>query len=318
MRGVRIAATAADLPGELVSSAEVLARAMPQRDAAQMQARIGIDNRAFAPPGETVAAVGARVLRAALAEAGWAPESLSRVILVNSHAGDHPIPATVNGLLDALALRDRVGGFDLNNACTGFVTGLDTAARMVMTGVGRTAVVTVELLSRWISPEVPRSYVVLGDAAAATLLEPAPAGTGLLAADFGNDGSRSAAVTLQHGADTRIEFGVPGPTFFDYALEGMTRSAAAALAQAGLSRADVDWFVLHQPNGALFDAFCRALEVPAHQTVRLVDQIGSVGAASAAVGLDALRRQRPVAPGQVVLFVAVGAGASRGAVLWRL
>jgi 3-oxoacyl-(acyl-carrier-protein) synthase III len=283
-----------------------------------MQARIGIDHRHFAPPHETVASLGARVLRRALDEAGWAPEQLDRLILVNSSGGDHPIPATANALLEALGVRNTVGAFDLNNACTGFVSALDVAARMVMTGVGRTAVVTVELLSRWIAPDVPRSYVVLADAAAALLLEPAPAGTGLLASDFGNDGSRLAAVTLQHGADTRIQFGVPGKSFFGYALEGMLGTAQAVFDRAGLTRADVDWFVLHQPNGALFDAFLQAFDIAPDRTVRLVDQIGSVGAASAAVGLDALRRQRPVKSGDRVLIVAVGAGASRGAVLWQI
>jgi 3-oxoacyl-[acyl-carrier-protein] synthase-3 len=307
----------------------VVKAAMPKRDAAQMVQRLGIEHRHFAHPAATVAGEGAAVLAAALQEAGWAATDLDRVILVNSHAGDHPIPATVNALLAALGVHDRVGGFDLNNACTGFLSGLDVGARLIQTGLERVAVVTVELLSRFISPATPRSYVVLADAAAACLLEAAPSGFGLESADFGNDGSRMHAVTLAHGGPGPlapggsanrghdIQFGAPGADFERFALEGMLSSARTALSRANATLAEVDWFVLHQPNGALFDAFLGALHIDPARTVRVVDRIGSVGAASAAMGLDALRRQRNPQPGDRVLFVAVGAGASRGAILWR-
>ena len=74
----------------------------------------------------------------------------------------------------------------------------------------------------------------------------------------------------------------------------------------------------HQPNGAFFDAFLRALEVPEARTVRVVDELGSLGAAAVAVAFDRLLRTRPVRDGDLVLFVAVGAGSSRGAALLRV
>ncbi len=310
-------ATASALPGAAVTTEALIRQAMPARDPAEMTARLGIERRHFADASDTVASVGAQVLRAALDRAGWAPESLQRCLLVNSHAGDHPIPATVNALLEAAGIRHTCGGVDLNNACTGFVSAFDLGARLVATGVDRVAVVTVELLSRWIGPAQPRSWVVLADAAACCLLGPGPDGAGLVAADFGNDGSRLPAVTLAHGAERRVTFGVPGRAFFDYALEGMLSSAQAVLGELGQPVGAVDWFVLHQPNGALFDRFLSELHIPADRTVRVVDQIGSVGAASAAYGLARLLDEKPVQPGDLVLMVAVGAGASRGAVLWR-
>ncbi|MCB9526542.1 MAG: ketoacyl-ACP synthase III [Myxococcales bacterium] len=296
----------------------LIRQAMPERDPVDMARRIGIDARHFADPGDTVAEIGAALLRTALDQAGWAPHTLQRLILVNSHGGDHPIPATANAVLEAAGIRHTCGAFDLNNACTGFVTALDLAARLVATGLERVAVLTVELLSKWIDASQPRALVVLGDAGAACLVEAGPPGAGLLAADFGNDGEKLPSVTLQHGVAERITFGVPGRAFFDYALEGMLRSAQTVLTQAALDSTEVDWFVLHQPNGALFDRFLEVLAIPPERTVRLVDRIGSVGAASAACGLAELRATRPLRPGQTVLFVAVGAGASRGALLWRL
>jgi 3-oxoacyl-(acyl-carrier-protein) synthase III len=295
---------------------------MPGRDAVALAERIGIRTRHFAEPEETVASVGARVLGAALLDAGLPGTALRRVLLVNSHGGDHPIPATVNALLGEMGLHDVVGGFDLNNACTGFVSAVDAAARMVATGEGPVAVVVVELLSRWISPAQPRSYVVLGDAAAALVLTEARGPGALLAADFGNDARKLSAVTLAHGAftgrDEKIVFGAPGPDFFEYAVDGLTTSVRRVLQRAGLEAAQVDWWAFHQPNGELLDAFLAALDLPWDRTVRVVDGIGSVGAASAACTLDRLLATRPVRTGQTLMLCGVGAGASRGAVLLRV
>ncbi|MCK6570995.1 ketoacyl-ACP synthase III [Myxococcota bacterium] len=296
--------------------------AMPGRDAESLAARIGIRTRHFADPADTVARVGAQVLGAALADAGLPATALRRIVLVNSHGGDHPIPATVNALLGEMGLHDVVGGFDLNNACTGFVSAVDAAARMVATGEGPVAVVVVELLSRWISPAQPRSYVVLGDAAAALVLTEAGGPGALLAADFGNDARKLAAVTLAHGAftgaDEKIVFGAPGPDFFEYAVDGLTTSVRRVLDRAGMATTDVDWWAFHQPNGELLDAFLSALGLPEDRTVRVVDTIGSVGAASAACTLDRLLATRPVRTGQTLMLCGVGAGASRGAVLLRV
>ena len=318
----RIAGAASLLPGRAVDTVSLVRASMPGRDAEALARRIGIESRHFAVAEESVASVGAAVLTRALAAAGLAPEALRRVILVNSHAGDHPIPATVNALLETMGLHDTVGGFDLNNACTGFVSGFDAAARMVATGEGPVAVVAVELLSRFIGPSQPRSYVVLGDAAAAVVLTEAQGPGALLAADFGNDGRKLPTVTLAHpgltGQDEKIVFGAPGPDFAQYAIDGLVTSVRRVLDRAALTPTEVDWWAFHQPNGELLDAFLDRLALDPARTVRVVDQIGSVGAASAAYTLERLLATRPVRTGDRLILCGVGAGASRGAVLMQV
>lgn len=315
---VRIVSSASLLPGRPVDTESLVRASMPGRDAAALAARVGIRERYWAGPEDTVAEVGARALRAALESAGMPASALKRVILVNSHAGDHPIPATVNDLVDHLdpALNDLLGGFDLNNACTGFVSGFDVAARMVATGEAPVAVVAVELLSRWIAPEVPRSYVVLGDAAAAFILDTARGPGAVLASDFGNDGRKREAVIQAHGGT--ITFGASGQDFARYAVDGLATSIRRVLALAGKGVGDIDWWAFHQPNGELLDAIVSTLEIPPERTVRTVEDIGSVGSASAACTLDRLLAERPVEDGQLLMLSAVGAGASRGAVLLRM
>lgn len=319
----RIRGTGAALPRRRVSTAELLAEAMPERDPVKLESRIGISHRHWVSDDEPAAGLAEDALRAALEDAGLEPEHLRRIVFVNSSGGDHPIPATANALCERLGLHGTCGAFDLNNACTGFVSGFDVAARMVATGESPVAVVAVEVLSRWIGPEEPRSYVVLADAAAAVILDtPEDRRAGMVSWDFGNDGRELETVKLSHGAwtgrDEKIVFGASGRDFHESALAGLVSTAEAALARGRVTLPEVDWFVVHQPNGGMLTRFLDALDVSPERTVRVVDRIGSVGAASSAYCLHALWHEKPVTDGDIVLFVGLGAGVSRGALVFRV
>ncbi|MFT5430626.1 MAG: 3-oxoacyl-[acyl-carrier-protein] synthase-3 [Myxococcota bacterium] len=319
----RILGTASLLPGRMVTTAE-LSDVMPDRTAEELEARTGIKTRAFSGPDDTTASLGATVLRDALADAGLSASELRHIILVSSTGGDFLIPATVNRLMSELGIRNSCAGFDLNNACVGFLSALDVGSRMTATGVGLVAVVVVETLSKHTRREVPRPYVVLGDAAAAVVLGAGRPNEGVLGSAFGNNGDHFGSVFLGHpgltGETESIRFDSSNKEISKIALEGLTRSAAAVLEPAGLTWSDVEWILPHQPNGSLLTKIINHFGIDPERTVRVVDEIGSVGAASIAVGLDRLRSDstRQISAGDRILMVGVGAGLSFGALLYQV
>ena len=319
----RISATASHLVGRLVPTEELAAEAMPSRDPAAVRALTGIATRWWVEPGTTVAQLGAAVLTRALADAGVDKRSLKRVMLANSTGADFLLPATSNALLEELDLRDTCGCFDLNNACVGFLNMLDLAARLVATGVHPIGIVAVERPSPHLSPSVPRSYVIFGDAAAAAIIEPARSGDeGVEATFFGNDGSHRGSVYMNHPGITEqtehVRFGLANKGITEVAVAAIQRSARSVLDATGVGLDDVDWVVPHQPNGPMLQKILATLDVDPSRVVPNVEELGSLGVASMPVGLDRLLRTRDVRAGHRILLVGVGAGMSYGAALYRL
>ncbi len=320
----RIVATASWLPGEAVSTASLAALAMPDRLAADVETRTGIRTRHFASAQETFASQAAEAVRLCLQRAQLPASAIKRLIFVSSTGGDCNLPANGNAVLELLGIADTVDCFDLNNACVGFLTALDLAARCVATGLGPVAVVSSEMGSRHIDPSDPRPYVVFGDAAAAAMVAATPSGSGaaVLASAFGNRGELRDTVTMAHGGLTgqreTIRFSKSNQDISAIALAGLRVSAERALAAAGLGWGDIDWFVPHQPNGALLAAIVQEFGLDPAKVVPMVQDVGNVGSASIAVGLDWLLQRRPVTAGQCILLFGVGSGLSHGALVYRV
>ncbi|GEL70279.1 3-oxoacyl-ACP synthase III family protein [Myxococcus virescens] len=317
---VRILGTASVLPGPAVTTAELCARV--GRDAAEVTRKTGILTRHFAPPGTKAADVAAQALRGALDAAGLEARALRRILCVTSMGGDVTTPATANRVAAALGLSGSCDAMDLSNACMGFLSAFDLAARSVATGLGPVGIVSVELLSRTTTPEEPRPYLVLGDAAAAAVMGTGRSGEGVLGVALGNDGTLPTDVVLENPTATgkleQMRFLTPSQEMTRVALDALVRAARAALDEAGVALRDVEWVLTHQPNGSMLEAILQALEVSPERSVRVVDTVGSVGSASLGTSLDRLLRTRPVKPGHRILLVGVGAGVAHGAVLYQV
>ena len=319
---VALAGTGLYLPERRVPTAEV-ATAMPGRTAAEVLTRTGIAYRHWADKDATIADQATRAVQRACADAGMQPTDLTRVILTCSTGFDQRMPATVNAVLDLLGTPDTCDGFDLNNACLGFLSGLDVAARSIATGYGPIAVVASEIGSAHISPTDPRPYVVFGDAAAAAILVPANHRSGrVLGSCFGNRGQHRETVVQRHNQPGKpastIEFLASNQAITDIALFGLEAGLRGVFAQTGLSWADIDWVVPHQPNGAMLALIATRFDIPAEKLLPVVQDVGNIGSASTAVGLTTLLTERNPLPGQRILLLGVGAGLAWGAVLLEI
>ena len=315
---MRILGTGSALPKQTITTAELAEEALPHRDPDWVAERIGIERRGWVAPGTTHAQLAGRALAAALDDAGMAADRLRRIILVSTIGGDVRGPATSNLVARELGVHGTAGCFDLNNACCGFVSGLDVASRLVATGEGPVGLVAAEVFSPHIRPASPRPYLVMADAAAAVVLDEPLRDGAVLAADFANDGRGFAAVTLGHEADADIVFGLSAPDITERARGDLIAGSSKVLGEAGLERDQVDWVFPHQPNGVMLGMFMDILGFPMNRTRPIVRQHGSIGATSVPLALHELWTDGSIRDGQHLLFAAVGAGTARASMVLRV
>jgi 3-oxoacyl-[acyl-carrier-protein] synthase-3 len=320
---VIIAGTGGALPSRVVHTRDLIARAFPHADEQQvrtLQERTGIETRRWLDEGASAADLGTAALKKALDRARLDPGDLRRIIFVSSTGGDHLVPATAHDLAAALDLSDSCDAFDMSNSCVGFLSALDVAARSVATGIGPVAVVAVETFSRRLSPDMPRAYLGLGDAAAAAVVCPSDSG-GILASCLATSDRLRGKMTMSHpglpGYRPFHDFDARSQELAESAVACMGAAIDRVLLESRLSMSQIDWMVLHQPNGSLLAHIVDRLGIDPDRTLNVVRDTGSVGSASVPTVLDRLFRERKVRPGQRILMASVGAGTAYGAILYE-
>jgi 3-oxoacyl-[acyl-carrier-protein] synthase-3 len=108
-----------------------------------------------------------------------------------------------------------------------------------------------------------------------------------------------------------------GREVFKHAVGMVTDVIEAAFSEAGITAADIDWFVPHQANKRIIDATAKKLDLPAGKVVITVDQHGNTSAASVPLALAAAVADGRIQQGDLVLLEAMGGGFTWGAVLLR-
>src|SRR5262249_16067112 len=139
----------------------------------------GIRARHWAADDEATSDLAAKAGRAALATAGVDAAAVERLI-VATVSPDHPSPSAACFAHAALGL-GRVPAVDPTASCSGFLYGLETAARAVDTGEENVLAVAADIRSRFVDVKDHATCALFGDGAGAALITRGSAGEGLLA-----------------------------------------------------------------------------------------------------------------------------------------
>jgi len=89
------------------------------------------------------------------------------------------------------------------------------------------------------------------------------------------------------------------------------------LEQHGLAATQIGLVIPHQANLRIIDAIAQYLELPVERFFVNVDRYGNTSAASIPIALDEARRGGRIKVGDIILFVAFGAGLTYGSALVR-
>ena len=320
-----ITGVAGYVPDRRVTNAELAARLDTSDD--WIVSRTGIRERRIGAPGETTSTMGAEAVRRLMAQRHLGPEDVGALI-VATVTPDMVFPATACLVQDQVGLRN-IWGFDLSAACSGFLYALTAGAQLVASGAERRVIVVgSDLMSAIIDPHDRTTAVLFGDGAGAVLLEPAEPGFGLLDFHHRVDGSGRDDLLMPAGGSlhpashetvTAREHYLRqnGRVVFKFAVSQMADSITTLLARHQLTPDDIAMVIPHQANQRILDATAERLALSPGRMASVIARYGNTTAATLPLALEDALQQGRITRGDLVVFVAVGAGFTVGSSLVR-
>lgn len=312
--GSKIIGLGSHRPEKVVTNDD-LAQIMDTNDE-WIRTRVGIAERRFAGPDDTVASMGASAAAKAIAEAGLGPSDIDAIIVATC-TPESTTPHTATQIAATLGIH-AAGTFDLNAACAGFCYALAQADMIVRTGSARNVlVVGSEKLTAWTEPTDRATAIIFADGAGAAVVTGADEpGIGPVA--WGSDETNTDAIRID-GRDGY--FFQAGQTVFRWATTAIAPVAIRAAELAGVALSDIDVLVTHQANLRIIEAIAKKVKAAgAREDLRVGTDIvtsGNTSSASIPLALDRMRQAGEVHSGDLVLSVAFGAGLTYAAQVYR-
>jgi len=290
--------------------------------------RTGISERHIAAPEMATSDMAVNAAKRALQQRGIEASELD-AILVCTVTPDMLFPSTACLVQNQLGAKGA-WGFDLIAACSGFLYGLTTAAQLVASGSQKKVlVIGADTMSRIIDYTDRATCILFGDGAGAMLVE-ASEDDSVGFVDFLNeiDGSGAPFLNMPAGGsrmpasaetvEKRLHYvHQDGQQVFKYAVRKMYEVSRDLLARNGISPREVAAFIPHQANQRIIKATADRLGVDSDRVIINIGRYGNTTSGTIPLATEDAIAAGKIKKGDVVLFVAVGAGYTVGANLWR-
>src|SRR5215207_2054217 len=328
MTHARIVGTGSYVPAKVLTNAD-LSRMLGEDVDVFVSNVLGIRERHVCAEDESTADLATEAARRALDAAGVAAEELDLIVLATD-TPEYISPATsvvVQHRLGAI----NAGTFDVNCACAGFVTALDTASKFIIadSAYRNVLVVGAYAISKYLDWHDKKTATIFADGAGAVLLRSTGDGPGFLAGQLRADGSfhdhmgiyaggTRLPVTnqvLDEGIWTKVRFAKKYPA--EVNTEGWPAIVEQVLAKSKLKLTDIKLFLFTQVNLSTIKEVMAKLELPMERTHTIMQKWGYTGSACIpmvlhdAIGAGKLNR------GDNVIMCASGGGLNMACVAFR-
>jgi 3-oxoacyl-[acyl-carrier-protein] synthase-3 len=318
--------------------------------------RSGVETRYYVDPGTSTSDLGVAAARRALAMAQMEPEDVDLVVFATM-TPDHYFPGAGSVLQRKLGLRSVpcfdirqqcVGflfGMQLVDAHirSGMASSVLLIGAEIHTGFMPFTPANWDFLYGYAdTPPSAEEYalnsrfrnltVLFGDAGAAVVVRAVDesAGRGVIDSILCTDGSdyeklyvpgagfqRRPYIDLEQIARGDHIPVMDGRYVFKMATTHMAEAAQAILARNGVGIQDLKMVLMHQANQRINEYVQNLLAIPADKTLHNIHKYGNTTAATVPLLWDECVREGRLAPGDLVLLVAFGAGMHWGATLLR-
>lgn len=289
-----------------------------------LEAKVGILQRYVMEDGQVTSDLAAAAGAQALKRAGLDPKDVD-IILVATDTPDFPSPATAAVVQHKLGAA-KAGAFDLNCACAGWVTALDTASKFLIADESYRHILVIGAygMSRHLDFEDKHTCTLFADGAGAVVLSAADK-PGFLASTLFADGAYSDALGIYQGGTAAPSGpGMPKPFVKfvrkfpgTYNVEHWPKLVRTVADKARVQLGDIKLFVFTQLNLRTIEDVMKELGQPLERTHWVMQKWGYTGSACIPMTLDDAVEANKLKSGDLVAFCASGGGVAMAASIFK-
>jgi 3-oxoacyl-[acyl-carrier-protein] synthase III len=305
-----ILGTGAFAPGNIVGNSRLVESNGLDTTPEWIASKTGILERRFASPETTASDLATEAALRALEQAGIPPSDVDLFIVATS-TPDFTMPSTACLVQQKLGVEGGMA-FDITNACAGFVTALDIAARCLQTNTEIAVVIGVDLGSRLVDPSDRTTAVFFGDGAGAVVLS--SEGSGQVLASRVQSRGDTESLNVPVGGTMTMN----GKAIWNFATDVFPETVRYLCGKAQVPVDDIQLLVPHQANENIIRCGAAELGIPMDRVAVNIDRYGNTLAASIPIALDEALSDGRARRGDHVMLVGFGAGLSWGGNLLRL
>ena len=282
VEGVCISKIACALPKEKYSLAEFAPNLYTEKTAQRASDVTGFSTFRIAPDDMTTADLCFAAAEVILNETGR--NNIGGLVFV-TQTPNYVTPATSHALQHRLGLNDDVLCLDINEGCSGWVTGLYAAANLCNNMKKSVLLLCGDTSSKVTSPNDRATRSIFGDTAAATLVEP---GDAVVPFTFRSYGEYYDTIFLaNHFPNTNKEISekdrfmrLDGGKILEFSLKEVPQTIKELLSERQIKTDDVTLYACHQANKLIINSLANKLDVPQEKVPFTAGKIGNESSAS--------------------------------------
>lgn len=302
---IRICGTGSALPEKVLTNKDL--EKMVETEDTWIVERTGISQRHIVEDNENVATLGALAASRALEMSGYTIDDIDMIIAATC-SDDDRLPNCACKIQKILG-KTGIPAFDINSACTSFLTALTIADSYINSGMcKRLIVVGTETLSRIVDYTDRGTCILFGDGAGAVVVEGIESDYRMISS-LGADGEKGDALSCR--ADGKVL--MDGQGVYKFATRVVPSVILKTLEKANMTADDIDLFVLHQANKRIINSISKTLKSDISKFCMNISDVGNMSSASIPVLLDEINRKHLIKKGDTIVMSGFGAGLTYGA-----
>jgi 3-oxoacyl-[acyl-carrier-protein] synthase-3 len=308
----KIAGTGSYLPAKLVDNEE-LSKTVDTSDE-WIRTRTGVCSRHIANE-DTVVSMSIAAAKEALLDADVSPEDID-LIIVSTVSSEQLLPCAACEVQAAIGAVNAAC-FDLNAACTGFISAYQVAAAQMKAGMIKKALlIGAECLSNIVDWTDRGTCILFGDGAGAAVVTCENEDI-LIPAILQADGSKGKVLSCNSGIGCeKAPYGkyvyMDGREIYKFAVKQVPKVIQQILKKAECEADEIDYFILHQANKRIIESIAKHLHQDLNKFPMNMMENGNMSSASIPVLLNQLNKQGRLKPGMKVIIAGFGAGLTWG------